>query len=337
MAAPTNNTNEDFLIENVMEKRAAMTIEQQSSALCMACRMKHNKLLLTCIVLGFPVNTMGACGTTPLFEAMYAYNYEGVRILIGAGATSIKATKRPGYNHGISWTMTAQDRITARRMALVAKGDTTDAPTNVHDMFDINTKDCLGRTLLHHAAANGKAELVSKLMSVLGADVNGCSLPYRTPIFEAIRTDHLTSVSMLISHGALRLYNQKRLIIPTKHVDYPPCRAKQNIDRTRNLAGNPNKTAHKQVDLLSVCTDSAVGKLIAAVLLLSGLPASAEAISHSTTIAMLAEITGGNAPTCASDLFKDTTATLNTEEDNTKMCLAMIKLAETITDAIHGC
>ena len=70
-----------------------------------------------------------------------------------------------------------------------------------HPAF-VNTRRVGGRTLLHHAASQGRVDWAAALIE-LGADVNVCDDDGWTPLFHAFASGQTQMVRFLLHHHAL--------------------------------------------------------------------------------------------------------------------------------------
>ncbi|KAL8726116.1 MAG: hypothetical protein Q9166_006908 [cf. Caloplaca sp. 2 TL-2023] len=134
------------------------------------------------------VNAVDHLGSTALISAATWDRSEIVEQLLVAGANP---------------TLQDQDGGTALRRA-IDLGNT--AVVNIlleHDTVDDSIRDNTGRTLLHGAAATGRAD-VAKILIEQGLSINAQDSNGRTPLHEASRTGEAEVVSLLLAAGANR-------------------------------------------------------------------------------------------------------------------------------------
>ncbi|WP_343675598.1 ankyrin repeat domain-containing protein [Paraburkholderia heleia] len=93
----------------------------------------------------------------------------------------------------------AEDRAGENALMLASlNGDVDFVKLLITKGAEVNKK---GWTPLHYAAANGNDD-VAKLLIGYSADVNALSPNGTTPLMMAARGDHLTTLQMLLEHGA---------------------------------------------------------------------------------------------------------------------------------------
>ncbi len=71
----------------------------------------------------------------------------------------------------------------------------------IQDGININWKDVLGDSFLHHAASCARQEITKQLLAA-GADINAISSDGRTPLLQALRFNHPEFACWLMDHGA---------------------------------------------------------------------------------------------------------------------------------------
>jgi hypothetical protein len=160
-----------------------------ASALHAACgttedRDEHVRLLLDA---GADINATMPNGLKPLDVACRAATRS---LLASRGAARAERTAEGG-----SWKFTAQ------MMYAVANHDYEEAKQQLYAGVPVDTRDVLGRTVMHSAAATGHCSLVVSLLAH-GAQPNAAAYDGQTALHYAVSGGHLGCCELLLAAGA---------------------------------------------------------------------------------------------------------------------------------------
>jgi ankyrin repeat protein len=167
----------------------AESLYSGASALHAACgttedRDDHVRLLLEA---GADINATMPNGLKPLDVACRAATRS---LLISRGAVRAERTA-----DGASWKFTAQ------MMYAVANHDFEEAKQHLYAGVPVETRDVLGRTVMHSAASTGNCSLVISLLAH-GAQPNAVSFDGRSALHYAVAGGHLGCCELLLAAGA---------------------------------------------------------------------------------------------------------------------------------------
>ena len=166
------------------------------NALHKAAKGGHENLVRFFIDEGADMMITDMHGWTALYKATASGSLAIVELLLANGSTISKG------KHGVTALhLAAQFGHLDIVITLVDKGADVEAKT-IPFGDDYERKFYGGRTPLHWAAANGYVDIVYFLAVHKGAKVDAVSSTHRTPLYEALRGNHMAVVKLLLKLGA---------------------------------------------------------------------------------------------------------------------------------------